>query len=68
MIIKECNGNEERKQRQANQPNTQKKAKQPGEKKAMKNEKKTIWYTSVGFGLICHIFLFFFSKQVKLFS
>lgn len=39
-----------------------------GEKKAMKNEKKTIWYTSVGFGLICHIFLFFFSKQVKLFS
>ncbi len=27
MIIKECKGNEERKQRQANQPNTQKKTK-----------------------------------------
>jgi hypothetical protein len=42
MMIIECKGNEERKQRQANRMNTQKKAKQTGrgEKKQCRTKRK----------------------------
>jgi hypothetical protein len=61
MIIKECNGNEERKQRQANQPNTQKKAKQTGRKKSNEERKENnLVYICRLWSHLSHFLIFFF--------